>query len=396
MLSPFRKNHILWFFENWEEYPQSPLDKTLNLYLRKNSSIGSKDRLLISNTIYAIIKWKSLIDAYLTHQGTPISYPHRLDFWINHSLNDIRKAPFLKEHEKFGFPEDLFNQLKQSLGAEKAIELCEVTQTRAPIFVRTNLHKTTRESLFHGWKDRYQVSLCEESNSGILFHEKINFFTLPEFTKGLFEVQDEASQLVSNLVDVKPGDEVLDYCAGAGGKSLSFAPKMKGKGQIFLYDLRHHALLAAKKRLKRCGVQNAQIVTEEKGLNRLKGRMDWVLLDVPCTGSGTWRRKPDQRWRYTTDMLQRLVQEQRQIFEKGLQFLSPQGRIVYSTCSVLPEENEKQIEYFCQKFGCTLEGAPLTSFPQEGKMDGFFGATFSLAKIKENRDNSHHAKETHH
>ncbi len=394
MLSPFRKNHILWFFEEWDKSPSSPLEKVLNFYLRRNKAIGSKDRQLISNYIYSIIKWKSLIDAHLANENKSISYFNRLDFWLTHPLNEARQASFLQEHEKFGFPKILFDQLIKSLGREKTHQLCEVAQTRAPIFVRTNLHKTTRESLFHGWKDRYEVSLCEESDSGILFHEKINFFTLPEFDKGLFEVQDEASQLIGNLVDVKPGEEVLDYCAGSGGKSLTFAPKMKGKGQIFLHDLRLQALVAAKKRLKRSGIQNAQTISDEKGLNRLKKRMNWVLLDVPCTGSGTWRRKPDQRWRYSSTMLEELVEKQRDIFEKSLQYLAPDGRLVYSTCSIFPEENELQIEYFCQKYGCKVEGTFLKTFPEEGKMDGFFGAIISLDKISSNHDNAQHAKQT--
>ena len=381
MITKFRKNHILRFFERWDQTPHLPLELVLNQYLRRNKAIGSKDRKVVSEGIYSIIRWKSLIDAHLKSQKKPINSPNRVEFSITNCLKKARSAPFLNDYEKFGFPKTLYKQLKNSLGEEKAKELCEVTQTRSPTFVRTNLCKTTRESLFHGWKERYDVSLCSDSDTGIIFHEKINFFILPEFKKGLFEVQDEASQLVGNLVEAEPGNEVLDYCAGAGGKSLAFAHKMKGKGQIFLYDLRQNALQSAKMRLRRCGVQNAQIVKDAKCLKKLKKRMDWVLLDVPCTGSGTWRRKPDQRWRYTDDMLPRLVQEQKDIFDSALQYVAPNGKIVYATCSVFPEENEKQMEYFCKKYGLKIEGKPFKSFPKDGKMDGFFAAIFSLDEI---------------
>ncbi len=377
MITNFRKNHILCFYDTWDERPGLPLDAVLNQYLRRNKAIGSTDRKVITEKIYSIIRWKSLIDAHLRNNEEEINWDNRLDFSLNNCLRKAKDAPFVQEHEKYGFSKDLFEKLHISIGEEKAKAFCEVNQTRAPIFIRTNLCKTTRESLFNGWKNRYDVSLCESAESGIIFHEKINFFVLPEFTKGLFEVQDEGSQMIGNLIDVKPGEEILDYCAGAGGKSLALAHKMKGKGQIFLYDLRLKALQSAKERLRRCGVQNAQIIKDTKNLKRLKNRMNWVLLDVPCSGSGTWRRKPDQRWRYSDEMLERIVLEQRTIFEEALKYVSPNGKIVYATCSIFPEENDLQVEYFCKTHGCTLESPPFKSFPKEGKMDGFYAAVIS-------------------
>lgn len=390
MLSKFRKNHILQFFLEWNQAAYIPLDKSLNHYLRNHSAIGSKDRKIISDSIYGIIKWKSLLDAHLQNLGKNLTDENRLDLWTATTIEELKKANFLNAHEQYGFPKTLFERLKTSLGETKALELCKVTQTRAPIVVRVNTKKTSRQALFHGWKDRYDVSLCETSEMGILFHEKLNFFQLPEFAKGLFEVQDEGSQLIASLVDAKPGQEVLDFCAGAGGKTLSFAPKMLGKGQIFLYDPRAKALMNAKKRLRRCGIQNAQIITEQKSLKRLKSRMDWILLDVPCSGSGTWRRKPDQKWRYTDKTLENLIEEQKTIFKQALAYLAPGGRIVYSTCSVFPEENEKQVDFFCNTYGATVVGTPLQIFPEEGKMDGFYGAIISLDKISSHKDNPQH------
>ncbi len=123
---------------------------------------------------------------------------------------------------------------------------------------------------------------------------------MPEFKQGLFEVQDEGSQLIANLMDPTPGDQVMDYCAGSGGKTLAFAPKMQHRGQIYLHDIRPWALDEARKRLKRAGIQNAQVVLpEDPKLNKLRGKMDWVLVDAPCTGSGTFRRNPDMKWKFS-------------------------------------------------------------------------------------------------
>ena len=186
-------------------------------------------------------------------------------------------------------------------------------------------------------------------------------------------MQDEASQQVAALVQAKPGDHVLDYCSGSGGKALAFAPAMDGKGQIYLHDIRAHILQEAKRRLKRAGVQNAQVLTTDK-LKPLKKKCDWVLVDAPCTGTGTLRRNPDMKWRFTGEMLQRLIGEQRTIFEKALSYLKPEGRIVYATCSILKEENSEQIAHFLKTYGLKLEDSPLQTLPEEGGMDGFFGA----------------------
>jgi len=194
---------------------------------------------------------------------------------------------------------------------------------------------------------------------------------LPEFKAGFFEIQDEGSQLIANHVTASPGDHILDYCAGSGGKTLAFAPKMKNKGQIYLYDIRPYTLIEAKKRLKRAGIQNAQLLDDKKLKKRgLHSRMDWVLLDVPCSGTGTLRRNPDMKWKLTPETFTRLVEEQRKIFDSAFKFLKPNGKIVYATCSVFPEENEEQIATFIEKYGLKLLHTPFLSFPKRWK-DGW-------------------------
>ena len=209
---------------------------------------------------------------------------------------------------------------------------------------------------------------------GIQFQQKANFFAMEEFKEGLFEIQDEGSQLLADLIAANPQQKVLDYCAGSGGKTLGFAHKLRGKGQIYLYDIRPLALKQAKKRLLRAGIQNAQLILNDKQWKPLKKSMDWILLDVPCSGSGTLRRNPDLKWKFKADQMGTLIQEQRNIFEKSLPYLKRGGSIVYSTCSLFQEENEKQIEYFLEHFPFELDGEPSCWLPQKGGRDGFFGA----------------------
>ncbi len=205
----------------------------------------------------------------------------------------------------------------------------------------------------------------------------MNFFSLDEFKKGYFEVQDEGSQILAELVQTKPGDQFMDYCAGSGGKSLSVAAEMKNRGQIYLHDIRKRALQEAKKRLRRAGVENAQVINSgSPKLSKLKKKIDWVLVDAPCSGTGTLRRNPDMKWKFASEMPGRLAAEQRVIFEQGLSFVKPGGHIVYATCSLLREENQNQLDHFLKTYDLKLVDEPFQSLPHEGGMDGFYGVVF--------------------
>ncbi|MHB2265481.1 RsmB/NOP family class I SAM-dependent RNA methyltransferase [Aliihoeflea sp. PC F10.4] len=168
----------------------------------------------------------------------------------------------------------------------------------------------------------------------------------PAFQKGWFEVQDEGSQMAAALAQAAPGMQVLDYCAGAGGKTLALAAAMENKGQIFAHDADKARLAPIFDRLKRAGVRNAQAVAGEANLSGLEGQMDMVLIDAPCTGSGTWRRRPDAKWRLTDRQLDTRTNEQSEILEKASRFVKPGGRIVYVTCSVFDAENGSRVDDF--------------------------------------------------
>lgn len=370
---PFREHHILCLLKEYEKQ-RLPLDLFISHYFRAHKALGSKDRGFIADTVYEIIRWKGLID-YLCKDAP--TWEKCLSIYLNEDLKKHQQNEEIPYHIRFSFPKILFDLIVKSHGLEKGIELCQISNSPAPTTVRINPLKTTREKMLQKWQSHYFVSPCKFSENGINFHKKINFFSLPEFKEGLFEVQDEGSQLLANLIKAIPGQKVLDYCAGSGGKTLAFAPRLELRGQIFLHDIRDFILQEARKRLKRAGIQNAQVIRahEFSKLKKLKKKMDWILVDVPCSGTGTLRRNPDMKWKFTEEMLHRLLGQQRVIFEKALSFLQPQGRIVYATCSMLKEENQQQIDHFIETYGLKIEGTFFQTLPTESGMDGFFGAT---------------------
>ncbi len=350
----FREYHLEKIITNFN-LQKAPLDVYLSHYFRENKAIGSKDRKFLSEAIYAQIRWKSL----LQFVGRPLLEEEILSYAHNKEI---------PAHIRLSLPEELYQELVSAYGEEKAEKLSLTNNQRAPVTVRVNTLKISRDNLLKKWSS-YSVSPCLKAPHGIIFHEKINFFSLPEFKEGLFEIQDEGSQLIAEMIGAKPKDHVLDFCAGAGGKTLALSPKLQGQGQIYLHDIRPHALVEARKRLNRAGIQNAQFSISAA----LKKRMDWILVDAPCSGSGTYRRNPDLKWKFSKEMLERIVQDQRKIFEEALIFLKPKGKIVYATCSIFPVENELQVKFFEEKFGLKTLSS-FQSLPEPGEMDGFFGA----------------------
>lgn len=375
MKKPFREHHLLQLLESYEKQAH-PLDLHISNYFRANKALGSKDRAFIAETVYFLIRWLGLIDYHLE---SPPTWEKRLSFLPHFDWKKYQDCPEIPANIRVSFPKALYDLLEASFGVERAAELCIISNHPAPTTVRINALKTSREKMLENWKEQYEILPCQWATHGITFLKKLNFFTLPEFQEGLFEVQDEGSQLLADLVQCQPGQLVMDFCAGSGGKTLAFAPSMKNTGQIFLHDVRAFALQEAKKRLRRAGIQNAQIIqAEDIKLKKLKKSMDWVLVDAPCSGTGTLRRNPDMKWKFTPEMVQRLIGQQRKIFEKALSFMKPEGRIVYGTCSMLPQENEQQVAHFIKTYQLKLEGALFQTFPSMGGMDGFFGVVLKF------------------
>lgn len=379
MEKTFRDHHLFQLLHSMD-FGSVPLDVHLGRYFREHRAIGSKDRKYIAEKIYKLTRWMGLIDYFCT---TSHGWEERCKVLDHLDLQKRSQDSSIPLHIRASFPKYLFGLLADHYGEEEALKICLESNAPAPVTVRVNPLKTTRSVLMERLRTRYAVSETPVSELGIYFEQKVNFNELEEFKEGLFEVQDEASQLVANLVGAKPGDLVLDYCAGAGGKTLAFAHKLSSKGQIFLHDVRSHPLMEAKKRLKRAGIENYQILPfdspQMKGI--IPNKLDWVLADVPCSGTGTLRRNPDLKWKFSPETLARLIQEQREIFSQALSFLSPNGKIVYATCSILPQENEMQVEFFKEAFGLDCLEPPFKSLPHKGGMDGFFGAILTRKSI---------------
>lgn len=368
----FQEHHLLQILKRYVNQ-SLPLDLFLSLYFRSNKALGANDRRIIAEDIYGLMRWKALIDHLLFKKD--LTWENRYAFYKQFRPEDYQLTSSIPVHLRASFPEPLFSLLVQQYGEKKAFEICLISNTQAPTTLRINPIKTTREFLLNLWKDTYPISACTHSAFGIVFHKRAPLFSFPEFKQGLFEVQDEGSQLLASLIKAKPGDHVLDYCAGSGGKTLAFAHNLQQKGVLYLHDIREHALEQAQKRLARAGIQNAQILPPNHSqLEKLKKKIDWVLVDAPCSGTGTVRRNPDMKEKFNLEMLSRLVGQQRHIFEKALSFLNPKGKIVYATCSLLQDENEKQIDHFLNTYSLEVVET-FFSVPTKGGMDGFFAAT---------------------
>lgn len=374
MKTTFPEQHLFQILKRFENQ-HLPLDLFLSHYFRSHTALGSKDRRLIAHSIYGMIRWKSLLDHLI---GPNPSWEQRYAFFCNFHPAHHLSTHTIPRHIRASFPQELYSLLEEDYSKGKAMDLCQACNTEAPITIRVNPLKVKREELLDRWGSLYQVAPCTHAPFGIQFHKREPLTALPEFRNGLFEIQDEASQIVASLVQALPGQKVLDYCSGAGGKTLAFAHQLENRGQIYLHDIRTTILEQAKKRLRRAGIQNVQFLPEgHPTLSKLKQKMDWVLADVPCSGTGTLRRNPDQKWKFSLTLLHRLVEEQRLIFEKALDYVKPGGKIVYSTCSILHIENQKQTDYFLQRYDLTLVSPPFVSLPSLGGMDGFFAAVFT-------------------
>lgn len=378
----FRQHH---FFELLNSFnpEKGPIDLFISLYFRHNPQLGSKDRLYVVERIYTYMRWKLLIETLLDRMGVlGDARKEALLSLLEKDLPSLSTDPSLEPHIQVSFPLPLYEALCRTFG-EQTPSLCRACNESAPVTLRVNSLKTTRSALCQMLKNRgIEVEEDPSAPLSVRVLRRANFYSFPEFRMGYFEVQDAGSQLVADLVDAVPGQAVLDFCAGSGGKSLAFAPKLQNRGQIYLHDIREESLREAKKRLCRAGIQNAQLIsaTDAKRLKRLAASMDWVLVDAPCSGTGTLRRNPDMKWKFSEETVRRLCAEQRKIFSEALSYLKPGGSIVYATCSLLKEENEDQIEYFLKSFPLKLVGEPFRSDPANTSMDGFFAVSLGFCR----------------
>jgi 16S rRNA (cytosine967-C5)-methyltransferase len=303
-------------------------------------------------------------------------------------------------------PEWLAPALSATFG-DRLVAEGEAFAARAPVDLRANTLKATRDKVVAAL-ERFAASPTPLSPVGVRLPVGEGPARPPHvqseagYAKGWFEIQDEGSQIAALLAGARPGGQVLDLCAGAGGKTLAMAAEMGNRGQIYAHDADRRRFGDIYERLDRAGVHNVQVRPPDRPgvLDDLDGRMDVVLVDAPCTGSGTWRRRPDAKWRLRENALSMRLAEQAALLETAARFVRPGGRLVYVTCSVLAEENELQVVRFLeagQGFSCADpaaswiaalgtampdafaaavgdEGAAVRLTPASAGTDGFFVA----------------------
>jgi len=276
--------------------------------------------------------------------------------------------------------------------------------TAASTDLRVNTLKATREEAIAAMKaEGITAAPTQLSPVGLRVHGRPPLATLQCFKDGLIEVQDEGSQLVALLADARPGMRVADFCAGAGGKTLAIAAQMRNKGKIVACDVLEGRIDRAAVRFNRAGVHNVErkALSSERDqwVKRHAGTFDRVLVDAPCTGTGTWRRNPDAKWKLTPEDVAELEQVQRNILDSAWRLVKPGGRLIYATCSLLAEENEAQIEAFLAAHAdfkpvpvgevwpgavggdCPATSATLSLTPAQHGTDGFFAAVLERVKV---------------
>uniref|UniRef100_A0A7S2VFP2 SAM-dependent MTase RsmB/NOP-type domain-containing protein n=1 Tax=Zooxanthella nutricula TaxID=1333877 RepID=A0A7S2VFP2_9DINO len=357
------------------ETPYLPLDLFLRRYFQAHRFLDGTDRAWVAEKTYELHRWRGLLDHVTT---PPHSWVNRMrTFFLSDRWRSQTQNPNLPHHVRCSFPKDLFSRFEASLGTKAALDVCGVLNEPAMTCLRVNTLKMSRDKVFSFLTARaVPVEKTLTSKVGLVLASKQKLLELPEYKLGYFEIQDESSQLIASQVDAKPGELVMDYCAGSGGKALCIAPPMLNQGHVWMHDPRDMKLFEAKRRMRKAGIRNYTLLPPAHPLlPKLRTKMDWVLVDAPCSQTGALRRNPDMKWAYTDERLWQWVSLQREIFEAGLKYLKDGGKIVYATCSTLDEENSQQVRFFCEKFGLYLSRPPLHALPQSRGMDGFFCAT---------------------
>lgn len=366
------------------ETQRRPAADAVKAWMLSHRFAGSKDRAEIGDLVFGALRWKQS-SAWRMGEDTPRAWVWGALRWgfgwsaeqIEHSLIDDPHAPAppseaeraalrsdrigeAPAHVRGDYPEWLDASMARLFGEGRAAEGAALAAP-APLDLRVNTLKATRDKLIAALSESPKLSEAPQATpyapDGLripwTLGRSFPYASEQSFVKGWFEVQDEGSQLAALLCGVEPGMQVADVCAGGGGKTLALAALMQNTGQIFAHDIDGARLAPLKPRLDRAGVRNAQIrapMRTQDALADLKGRMDVVLVDAPCTGSGTWRRSPDSKWRLRPNALARRLDEQRRALALAAPLVKPGGRLVYVTCSVLPDENEDQISTFLKSY----------------------------------------------
>ena len=385
---------------NDEEYA----DKVIQKLLKRDKRWGSRDRAFVAETTYDIVRWKRLY-AEIANVKAPYD---RDNLWRLFAVWATLKGIKLPDWKYFvGTPtrkiKGRFDELSKfrvfresvpdwidaigvkELGENVWTKELAVQNKQADVVLRVNTLKTNKSQLIHDLQDEHiEAEAINGYPDALKLIERANVFKTEVFKKGAFEVQDASSQLVAEFLDVKPGMKVVDTCAGAGGKTLHIAALMENKGQIVAMDIYESKLKKLKIRAKRNGVHNIdlKVLDSTKPVKKLYEKADRVLIDAPCSGLGVLRRNPDSKWKLKPEFIEDIKKVQEEVLQKYASMVKPGGKLVYATCSILPSENEKQIEIFLksesgQKFKLVKDQSILA---HKSGYDGFYMALLEKNK----------------
>ncbi|HEX6266510.1 MAG TPA: RsmB/NOP family class I SAM-dependent RNA methyltransferase [Burkholderiales bacterium] len=393
----------------------APADGVVSDFFRQHRALGPRERHTLAETTYDVVRHRALYQ-HLAQSGSG-EMPRRLAIlgWQGNEgylrgalsereqqwLDGVKAVPrdTLPEKLRHNLPEWLAAPLHASLG-EEFWPLVESLNHPAALDLRVNALKARRDDVREALAQAHvEAAPTPYSPWGLRVAGKPALNKLDVFTRGDVEVQDEGSQLLALLTDAKRGEMVVDFCAGAGGKTLALGAAMRNTGRLYAFDTSGHRLAALKPRLARSGLSNVypvQIAHErDERIKRLAGKIDRVLVDAPCSGLGTLRRNPDMKWRQSPQSVQELRDKQRAILESAARLVKPGGRLVYATCSLLEDENEAIAQAFSEAHGDRFAplpaadalakahvGAPdtlvrdryLRLWPHRHGTDGFFAA----------------------
>lgn len=359
-----------------------PVERHLRDWGRAHRFAGSKDRAAIGEMVYQVMRHRSSLAWRMGDDGpralaialggeslftggygpAPLSDDERARL-----AAPGREAPL---HVRGEYPPFLEDELRRAFG-ERLLDEMLALQGRAPIDLRVNTLKATRDEVLEGLE--HPAAPTPRSPIGIRLDRAKGLERTSLFERGAFEFQDEAAQLAALMCGARPGLRVLDLAAGAGGKSLALAAMMQNRGEIVAHDVRPEALAELERRAARAGCTIIRTTTRAP-----EGEFDLVLVDAPCSGSGTWRRQPELRWRLSSARLAELTRTQDVLLAQGARHA--RGRLVYATCSVLPCENEDRIAAFLALHPQFAAEAPFRASPLSTGTDGFFAQVLYRAK----------------
>lgn len=388
-----------------EAAPRRPADAVANDFFRARRYIGGGDRRAVSERAWAVVRERLRLDWHLARSGARptarlLLAAHMLlaeggrlagvdaafsgEGYAEPRLNEAERRvlaplqgqplihPAMDEATRLNLPGWAMPGLRARFG-ETLPQAAAGLETGAPLDLRVNLLRGSREGAARALAaEGIATEPTDFSPWGLRVADRRPILNSRAFQEGLVEIQDEGSQLIALLADARPGMKVADYCAGAAGKTLAMAATMGNRGRIAALDVSAPRLTGAAKRLRRAGVDNAETHLLESGdrwVKRRAGHYDRVLVDAPCTGTGTWRRNPDARLRTTGEDYAELITKQRGILDRAASLVRPGGKLIYATCSVLPGEDEEQVRDFLDTHA-DFEPVPLAEAWAEAGMKG--------------------------